>query len=55
MNSKSDQFSKTQTQQRMIAALRGARVSGHKSMSDIPKQDGSHRGKNVKQKRKRKT
>jgi hypothetical protein len=30
-----DKFSEKETQQRMEAALRGARISGHKPMSEI--------------------
>ena len=31
-----DQFSPDETQQRFDAALRGARITGHKPMKDIP-------------------
>jgi hypothetical protein len=45
MNRKSDddQFSPTEAKQRFEAALRGARLVGHKPMKDIPKKNGESR------------
>jgi hypothetical protein len=34
---KNDQYSAQEAKQRFEAALRGARVAGHKPMSDLPK------------------
>ena len=48
-----DQFTKEETQKRMEAALRGARIAGHKSMSDIaPKRSKSKRSTDAKRKAK---
>ena len=42
--SKNDnQFSKTETEERLQAALRGARIAGHKELKDIPKKNGESR------------
>jgi hypothetical protein len=40
---RSDQYSAAETKQRMEAALRGARIAGHKTMNDIPKKNGESR------------
>jgi hypothetical protein len=47
MAKKSDEnFSQEQTQKRFEAALRGARITGHKSMSEIaPKRQSKRKAK----------
>jgi hypothetical protein len=37
------QYSEKETQQRFEAALRGARMVGHKPLKDIPKKNGESR------------
>jgi hypothetical protein len=32
-----DQYSDEEAERRLVAALRGARITGHKPMSDLPK------------------
>jgi hypothetical protein len=39
-----EHFSPEETNRRMAAALRGARIAGHKTMKDIPKKNGESRG-----------
>jgi hypothetical protein len=38
-----DQYSEQETRRRVEAALRGARIAGHKTMNDIPKKNGESR------------
>jgi hypothetical protein len=56
MNRKSTdtEFSPKETQQRFEAALRGARLVGHKPMKDIPKRNGESRVAQSKKRRKTK-
>lgn len=44
-SSSSDSFGKKETEERMQAALKGARISGHKPMSEIVPQRGRDRAK----------
>jgi hypothetical protein len=48
-----DQYSAKETQQRFEAALRGARLVGHKPLKDIPKRNGESRVIQSKKRRKR--
>jgi hypothetical protein len=40
-----DQFSAAESKRRVEAALRGARIAGHKPMNDIPKKGGKSRAR----------
>jgi hypothetical protein len=40
-----EKFSPDETKRRMEAAVRGARIAGHKTMTDIPKKNGESRSK----------
>jgi len=42
---RTDLFSQKETQQRFEAALRGARIAGHKPKEDMPKNSGESRGR----------
>jgi hypothetical protein len=45
MNKKQDRFSPEEAQQRFEAALRGARITGHKPMKDKPKKKSLSKSK----------
>lgn len=46
MNKKSDEkFSERESQKRFEAALRGARIAGHKPMKEVPKKRAEPQGK----------
>jgi hypothetical protein len=47
---KKDQFSEREAKARFEAALRGARITGHKPMTDIPKKRVANKPKTKKQK-----
>jgi hypothetical protein len=36
-----EQYSDEEAERRLVAALRGSRISGHKQMADIPKKRGT--------------
>lgn len=43
-----EKYSEAETKRRFEAALRGARVTGHKTMKDVPKKRAESQGKATK-------